>query len=67
MWDRPSRKLHHGQARSLREVVCTPEHPGLLPGEVGFNERDGVRNPHGRTSHLDAEAIDDLVTYLLTL
>lgn len=54
LWDRPPVFLHHGMARSLREVVATPGHLGLgrfkyepllggageRPGrrEVGFNE-----------------------------
>jgi len=54
IFDRPPVFLHHGRARSLREVVASPGHPGLgwfrlpvflgveddRPGrrEVGFNE-----------------------------
>ncbi|MBI2378187.1 MAG: hypothetical protein HYV07_29570 [Deltaproteobacteria bacterium] len=54
LFERPSAFLHHGRARSLREVVATPGHRGLgryrlpvmmgledvRPGrlEVGFNE-----------------------------
>lgn len=53
IWDRPPSFLHNGMARTLREVVATPGHPGLRrykyepliggvperPGrkEVGFN------------------------------
>jgi len=54
IFDRPPVFLHHGQAKSLREVICTPEHQALRtytypilqgteevrPGrkEIGFNE-----------------------------
>ena len=54
IFDRPPVFLHHGRARSLREVLCTPSHPALhryrlpilqggedvRPGrmEIGFNE-----------------------------
>ena len=54
IFDRPPVFLHHGRARSLREVIASPNHPGLrrfrlpvLTGpeevragrhEVGFNE-----------------------------
>lgn len=62
IFDRPPVFLHHARTRSLREVLCTPEHPGLRryrypvlqgpedvrPGrrEVGFNEITG-RTPEG--------------------
>ena len=29
LFDRPPVFLHHGRARSLREVLCTPDHPAL--------------------------------------
>ncbi len=29
VFDRPPVFLHHGRARSLREVLCTPDHPAL--------------------------------------
>ncbi len=29
IWDRPPVFLHHGMARTLHEVCCTPGHPGL--------------------------------------
>jgi hypothetical protein len=67
LWDRAPSMLHHGRARGLREVLCTPGHPALLPGEVGFNERDGVPDTHGATSHLTPAEIDDLIQYLVTL
>ena len=57
LFDRPPTFLHHGRARSLREVICTPDHPALRrtrlpvmqgieevrPGrlERGFNETTG--------------------------
>jgi hypothetical protein len=65
-WDRV-RFLHAGTARSLREVLATPGHPGLEPGEVGRNERDGFPNTHGGTSHLDALELAALVAYVETL
>ena len=68
IWDRVgSGMLHDGRARNLREVICTPGHPALLPGEVGFNERDGIFDTHGGTSHLSQTDIEDLISYLLTL
>lgn len=61
IWDRPPVFLHHGMARSLREVVATPGHLALgrykyepllggvpeRPGrrEVGFNETIFVTEP----------------------
>ena len=67
IWDRARGMLHDGRARSLTEVLCTPGHPALAPGETGYNERDGVPDTHGGTSHLSAEDISDLVDYLLSL
>jgi len=65
-WDR-GLFLHHGQARSLREVVATPGHRALLAGERGFNERDGQPDTHGGTSQLSPRELDALVAYLLSL
>jgi hypothetical protein len=65
-WDRV-RFLHAGSARSLREVLLTPGHPGRLPGERARNERDGVPNTHGGTGHLDAREIEALAAFLETL
>ncbi len=67
IWDRAPSLLHDGRARGLREVLCTPAHDGLRVGERGFNERDGVPDTHGATSHLTPDDLDDLVTYLETL
>lgn len=67
LWDRAPSMLHDGRARGLREVLCTPGHPALGPGETGYNERDGVFDSHGATSHLGAEALEDLIAYLETL
>lgn len=69
---RPPTFLHHGRARSLREVLCTPEHPALRRGrypylqgsedvrpgrlERGFNEIT-ARHPDGRLNPHD-RAID---------
>ena len=62
IFDRPPVFLHHARARSLREVLCTPQHPALRRyrypvyqgdeevrperREVGFNETTG-RLPDG--------------------
>lgn len=68
LWDRPStRLLHDGRARSLRELLSTPGHEALRPGEVGRNERDGVFDTHGGTSHLDRYQLEDLMNFLETL
>lgn len=67
IWDRAPHFLHDGRARGLREVLCTPGHPALHEGEVGRNERDGVIDTHGGTSHLAPDDIEDLITYILTL
>ena len=48
-------------------MLATPGHPALGPGEVGFNERDGIPDTHGGTSHLSASELEDLATYLRTL
>lgn len=68
LWDRPQRGLlHDGRAASLREVLCPPGHPALLPGETGHNERDGVVDTHGGTSLLDSHQLDDLMHFVRTL
>jgi hypothetical protein len=67
IWDRADAFLHDGRARNLREVLCTPGHPALKEGEVGFNEVDGIPDTHGGTSHLGPAEIADLIAYLLTL
>ncbi len=67
IWDRAPSMLHDGRARGLREVLATPGHPVLRPGERGFNERDGIPDTHGGTSHLSARDVEDLITYLETL
>ncbi len=67
LWDRADSMLHHGLAKGLREVLCTPGHPALGPGEVGRNERDGIPDTHGGTSHLSKQEIQDLMDYIQTL
>lgn len=67
IWDRAEMFLHDGRAKNLREVLCTPGHPALKEGERGFNERDGVPDTHGGTSHLTPQEIDDLIAFMLTL
>jgi len=65
-WDR-TRFLHHGAARSLREVLATPGHAALRDGERALNERDGQPNTHGGISHLSVSDFDALVAFLETL
>jgi hypothetical protein len=65
-WDR-ARFLHHGAARSLREVLSTPHHPALREGEVGRNERDGFPNSHGGTGHLGVRELSALEAFVETL
>jgi YVTN family beta-propeller protein len=80
LWARPPRFLHHGNAISLREVVCTPKHPALRrlpfsrmqaerPGlwELGLNELDGLFDSHGTTSHLSVWEIECLLKYLRSI
>ncbi len=67
LWDRAPRMYHDGRAQGLREAICTPGHPALHPGERGFNERNGVPDTNGGTSHLSPAEIDDLMAYILTL
>jgi DNA-binding beta-propeller fold protein YncE len=68
LWDRPhTRLLHDGRARSLREVLATPGHAVLHPGEHGCNERDGTVDTHGGTSQLDKYQVEDLISFLHTL
>jgi len=67
IWDRASRFLHDGRARSLREVLATPGHAALEPGETGFNETLGMPDTHGGTSQLNPAQIEDLIAFLLSL
>lgn len=67
IWDRAPAYLHDGRAKSLKEVLATPGHPALAPGETGYNELDGIPNTNGATSHLTAQDLDDLIAYMLTL
>ena len=67
IWDRAPSMLHDGRAQGLREVLCTPDHPALLEGERGFNERDGVPDTHGGVSHLSAAEIADLIRFISSL
>lgn len=67
IWDRAPRFFHDGRAHSLRAALLTPGHPALPAGEVGCNERGGVLDTHGGTSQLDADQLDDLIAFLLTL
>ena len=68
LWDRPQTRLFHdGRARSLRSALASPGHPALRAGEPGFNERNGVFDTHGGTSHLDRYQFEDLLQFVLTL
>ena len=67
IWDRADSMLHHGLGKGLREVLCTPGHPALGPGEVGRNERDGIPDTHGGTSHLSPQELEDLIEFVRTM
>lgn len=67
IWDRATRFLHDGRARSLREALASPGHGGLHVGEVGFNETFGMPDTHGGTSHLTKLQLDDLIAFLRSL
>lgn len=67
LWDRADHLLHDGRANGLREALCTPAHPALRPGETGYNERGGIIDTHGGTSHLSPGDIADLIAYILSL
>jgi hypothetical protein len=64
LWDRPAQLYHDGRANSLLEAIATPDHPALLLGERGVNERDGVPDIHGGASHLSPSEMSDLLEYL---
>jgi hypothetical protein len=77
IWARPPKFLHHGHAISMREVVCTPDHPALRRfrqprhdaprpdgREIGLNELDGLPDTHGTTSHLSVWDIECLVAFI---
>ncbi len=77
IWARPAKFLHHGHAISMREVVCTPDHPALRRfiqprhdaprpdgREIGLNELDGLPDTHGTTSHLSVWDIECLVAFI---
>ena len=67
LWDRADSMLHDGRADGLLEVLATPGHPALPPRGRGCNERDGVIDSHGATSHLSASELADLVAYIEAL
>jgi DNA-binding beta-propeller fold protein YncE len=80
VWAVPAVFLHHGQARSLREVICPPDHPALRryrfpPRQVthsrqwekGLNETFGLPDTHGQTSHLSFSQINALVKFLKSI
>ena len=80
VWAVPPVFLHHGQARSLREVICSPGHPALRRlrypphavtqlrnNEKGFNETFGLPDTHGQTSHLSYREINALVKFLQSI
>lgn len=77
IWARPPKFLHHGLAISLREVICSPDHPALrsfnhtrldVPRpddqEIGLNEMNGLLDTHGTTSHLSVWDIECLVRFV---
>lgn len=65
-WDR-TRFFHHAQARSLVEALATPGHPALVPGQRGWNERDGQPDTHGGTSHLTPDELRALAAFVESL
>jgi DNA-binding beta-propeller fold protein YncE len=80
IWAVPEVFLHHGQARSLREVVCPPGHPALRrfrypplsvthprKWEKGLNEIYGLPDTHGQTSHLSYHQVNALVKFLKSI
>lgn len=67
LWDRASRLYHDGRAPNLRQALATPGHVVLEAGETGFNEKDGVPNTHGATSHLSKDEFLDLMAFVLSL
>ena len=80
IWARPPVFLHHGLAISVREVICTPDHPALrrLPHarhdidrmtgrEIGLNELNGLQDSHGTTSHLSVWEIECLLAFIQSI
>jgi len=70
LWDRPSRFLHDGRARTIAETILPPEHPALGPQEVGCNfggsfvEGAQILDSHGGCSQLGPEDVADLLAFL---
>ncbi|MFV2070031.1 MAG: hypothetical protein ACC645_23945, partial [Pirellulales bacterium] len=61
IWDRPPVFLHHGMARTLREVVAIPGHPSLgsfkyEPRIGGLPERPGSKEVGFNTTYLVKES-----------
>ena len=67
LWDRPQFFYHDGRATTLVEALATPGHPILHVGQTGFNERDGIPDLHGGTSHLAPHQFHDLIEYLMSI
>lgn len=80
LWSRPPRLLHNGNAITVRETLCAPGHPALRPlrferlqsvrpgkKERGLNERNGLPDTHGTTSHLSVWEIECLRRYILSI
>jgi cytochrome c peroxidase len=80
IWAVPRVFLHHGQARSLREVICPPGHPALRryrypprsvthprAWESGHNETFGLPDTHGQVSQLSYRQVNALVSFLNTI
>jgi hypothetical protein len=62
------RFLHHGRARTIREVILAPGHIALRAGELGHaSSADGVFDVHGATSGLNESEIENLTYYLLSI
>lgn len=80
IWARTQGFLHHGHALNVREILCPPGHPALRPYpferldqerpermERGLNERHGLPDTHGTTSHLTVWDIECLLRFVLSI
>lgn len=57
--------LHNGYARTLAEAILPPGHSALRSGENGFAINAlGKTDVHGKTSDLDAAAVEALLLYV---
>ena len=60
--------LRHGHAKSLKEAVLAPGHPGLLAGELGYAvDSLGKTDVHGNTSKMSKEEVEALNLYVQSI